>query len=89
MNDIEMPYVRQVLCNDRSILDRPDKIYLKKLYRMFPDLRIHGFGRIYEGTWYLILETKSFPYHVDAFGARGMMVATNLINHLPKVEGVK
>lgn len=84
MQDISYPHVRQVLINDRPICDRPDRRYLLKITHILPDVLFHGFGRLYDGTWYLILESRMFPYHIESIGARGAIAATSLINYLPK-----
>lgn len=81
--DIDWPYVRQITCNDRTMFERPNLRYIRLIRRMLPDVRILGFGRGYDGTWFLTAESKAFPFHIDnVMGNRQPVLASSLYKYL-------
>lgn len=82
--EIDWPYVRQIILNDRLNGYKPDRDCIKKILRVLPGSNILGFGKYYEYHWYVIVESKIFPYSIEPITSRGAIPMTSIFSYIPK-----
>ena len=82
--EVNWPQVRQVFLNDRVNGYKPDRSCLNKIARYIPDVQFLGFGRYYQFHWYLLIQSKIFPYSIEPLGTRGTIPLTYLIEGIKK-----